>query len=503
MKNLLEIIKIVTKKKVKKIEIFDDQVLKNKTGKFNEFYEALSAGRLKNDRDAATLLYDCSPQDPKYRQLKSRFRKRLLNTIFFLDINQPSSGDYNRAYFNCNKEWALVKILLHYGAIQTANSMARHILTTAQKYHFSDLIVNCCRILRQQAAEAGADKDFSKYNEIIQVYEPILSAELKSEEAYQKVILAYQKPLTAKSSLKEELYTFSVDLVSLSEQFNSPVISYNMYLVWAMRFELSKEFDTMLEVCNQAEQYMDDNPNYYQEEKLIAIQNKKMSAFLHKQDYRQGKNNAEKCLKRFPAGSEPWFNFMERYLLLALHTENYINALAILNQATTHSGLRKLDQSVREKWAIYSGYVGFFGTIQGFGAALQVKPNSRIFRPSRYFSQPETYPKSHRNYAILLLILEVLQLANRKSFLELDDRLEKLKQFALRQLNKEEHFRPVQFIRLIQQLKKADYDVANLKNVDKYLSQLKERPFFYRGAIAELEIIPYEKLWEIILKQYS
>ena len=503
MKNLLEIIKIVTKKRVKKIEIFDDQALKNKTGKFNEFYEALSAGRLRNDRDAATLLYNCSPQDPKYRQLKSRFRKRLLNTIFFLDINKPSSGTYNRAYLNCNKEWAMVKILLHYGAVQTATSMARHILTPAQKYHFSDLIVNCCRILRQHAADSGEDKAFHQYNKMIKSFEPILKAELESEELYQTVILDYQKPLTSKNPLKGEIATISDQLITLSERYSSPVISYNLYLTWAIRYELAKDFDTMLEVCNEAEQYMDDHPDFYQEEKLIAIQNKKMSAYLHKQDYRKGKVNAEKCLNRFPDGSQPWFNFMEFYLLLALHTENYINALAIINQATAHNGLKKLDQPIREKWAIYSGYVGFFASIQGFGAALQIRSTNRIFRPSKYFALPETYPKSHRNYAILLLILEVLELANKKSTLDLDDRLEKLKQFALRQLNKEEHFRAIQFIRLLQQLKKAEYEPDQIKNTEKYLSALQAQPFFYRGAISELEIIPYEKLWEIVLQQFS
>ena len=98
MKNLIEVGKIVTKKKVRKIEIFDDHSLRTKNSKFNEFYEALMADKFKNDRDAATFLYGCSPTDDKYRQLKSRFRKRLLNTLFFLDVNLPATSSYDRAY---------------------------------------------------------------------------------------------------------------------------------------------------------------------------------------------------------------------------------------------------------------------------------------------------------------------------------------------------------------------------------------------------------------------
>ena len=76
MKNLIEISKIVTKRKVKKIEIFDEHSLRHKSSKFNEFYEALLANKFKNDRDAASFLYDCSPTDAKYRQLKSRFAQK-------------------------------------------------------------------------------------------------------------------------------------------------------------------------------------------------------------------------------------------------------------------------------------------------------------------------------------------------------------------------------------------------------------------------------------------
>ncbi|HMW75311.1 MAG TPA: hypothetical protein PKD40_06625, partial [Saprospiraceae bacterium] len=102
MKHLLEISNIVSWKKVKKIEIFDEASLKNKSSKLNEFFEALMDGKFKTDRDAAALLYQSSPTDDKYRQLKSRFRKRLLNTLFFIDINLPSASNYTRAYFSCN-----------------------------------------------------------------------------------------------------------------------------------------------------------------------------------------------------------------------------------------------------------------------------------------------------------------------------------------------------------------------------------------------------------------
>ena len=59
-----------------------------------------------------------SSKHDKYRQLKSRFKKRLLNTLYFLDINQPANPNYERAYYNCHKDWTLVKILLNYHLLE-------------------------------------------------------------------------------------------------------------------------------------------------------------------------------------------------------------------------------------------------------------------------------------------------------------------------------------------------------------------------------------------------
>ena len=269
MKHLIEISRIVTKKKVRKIEIFDDHALRHKNSKFNEFYEALRAKKFKSDRDAAHHLYGCDPTDPKYRQLKSRFRKRLLNTLFFLDVNVPSTSNYDRAYYSCNKDWTLVKTLAWYNAPHTAAQLARQVLNNSLKYNFADLIVNCSRILREYSADMADERSFELYDNYIKEYLPALEAEITSEELYQKVAMNYYQPLTKSKNLAEEAQAYGETLVKLSEQFNSPVIHYNMYLVWVYRYEMQQDFDAMLEVCDRGEKYIAENPIFSQEEKLL------------------------------------------------------------------------------------------------------------------------------------------------------------------------------------------------------------------------------------------
>jgi hypothetical protein len=501
MKNLVEISKIVTKKKVKKIEIFDDYSLKNKNSKFNEFYEALMAGKFRNDRDAATYLYDCSPTDDKYRQLKSRFRKRLLNTLFFLDVNMPDTSGYDRAYFSCNKDWTLVKILLANDAPNTAASLARQILTTALKYKFADIIVNCSRILRTNSADSEEEKEFEEYDQYIKQYKDILDAEIRSEELYQRVMMNYFKPGTENFDLKERIDTYCDALIGLSEMYDSPVIFYNMYLVWTYRYEMLKDYEAMIEVCTRAEQYMKDNPTYYQEGKMATFQLKKMSAFLHLKDYKRGKINAEKCLQTFEEGSEMWFAFLEYYFLLAMHTENYINAIAILTKATGHVRFKKMSLQEREKWKVYEVYINYIIDVFGEDNPVLRRQNRRTFKVSKFLNDPILYPKELRVFTIFNLIAQILFLIEQKQYSNAGELIERLKNYANRQLKKEEFFRLINFIRLLQQLSKSNFRLDEITNAEKYISRLGEEPFYYRGLVSELEVLPYEQLWEIIIKR--
>jgi len=492
MKNLIEIASIVTKRKVAKIEIFDESALKHRNSKFNEFYEALTTDKFRNDREAAQALYNCSPQDARYRQLKSRFRRRLLNTLFFLDVNKPSASNYDRANFTCNREWALIKILQENGAHDSAENLARSLLTTAIKFHITEIAANLARILRAYASKNNNLKDFEEYDNLLKQYAALEQAEQQSEELFQRAQMIYQQPNSEEGA--ELMEAFCNKLLSLSEQFaDSPVVNYNMYLAWAMRYEMSREYDSLLYISDQAIAYIEANPDYYREEKIIAFFTKRMSAYLHLGNYREGQANAEKCLQLFHEGSDTWYSFMEYYLLIALHTGYFIHGLAIFNRAAGYPSFRKLDAESREKWSVYEGFLSFMLESQGLGGKVINLGAQRRSRSAGVLN------KDYRIIIVLFSILQTLRLITARQFHKADEEIEKLKSMANRQLNKEEYWRPIQFIRLLSQLKKAGYQPTDLAGENKYLDRLQQEPFAYRGALSQLEVVPYNVLWRHLL----
>lgn len=500
MKNLIEISKIVTKKKVKKIEIFDEQTLRHKS-KFSDFYEALMSSKFKNDRDAAQHLYQCGPTDDRYRQLKSRFRKRLLNTLFFLDVNSPGTSNYNQAYYTVNREWTLVKILMSQDAPYTAAQMAKQILGIALKFKFADVIVNCARILREYCVLINEEKEYELYDQYAKQFKDVLEAEIRSEEFYHRVLLNYHKPQMKSSELKERIDTYCDALVGLSEMYDSPIIMYNMFMVWAYRYEMLNDYAAMLEVCAQAQRYISDNPIFYRDDLTADFQMKEMLAYLHLRDFRNGKIGAERALKSFPEGSDHWYQLMERYYLLSMHTAQYANALAVFNEATNQSRFKKLPASDRDRWAVYEVYVNLVLETEAEQNPVLRGQETKNFKVARFLNEQLTYPKEQRVYQFLMLIAQTVLLIERRSFNAAHERIERLKMLSMRQLKKEDNFRLLQFIRLLQQAARVNFKLDNLNQDSKYHDRLTGTPFKYRGLLDELEIIPFETLWGTVVSR--
>lgn len=498
MKNLIEVSKILSKKKLRKIEIFDSATLDNKASKFTEFFDALMSEKLKNDRDAATILYQCSPTDDRYRQLKSRFRKRLMNTLFFIDQAQADVSGYDRAYFSCHRDWTLVKILISNEANTTAEELARQVLTVALKFKFSDIILNCSRILRNIAANTGDTALFDVYNGYIKEYSDIFSAEMRSEELYQRVLMTYSMPAETLEQVHEELQGYCDALVSLSEMYDSPVVFYNMFLVWTYQYELMRDYENMLLICARAEQYIDRNPNYLQEEKLATFQLKKMTAHLHLQDFKNGKITAERSLQIFEEGNNTWFNFMEYYLLTAIHTENFIHGAAVFLRAKSHSKFKKLETETKEKWRVYEVYLNYFIEKQPGQFDALKEQMAKTFRLHRFLTDDLMLPKDLKMLGIHLLIGQILFNLDKGSFPEAAEGMSRLRSIG-KTLNDSENYRMLQFIKLTQQILKANFKLSELSGTERPYENLVSHPFFYRGKLNELEIVPFDKLWNHFL----
>ncbi|RMF25987.1 MAG: hypothetical protein D6765_09605 [Bacteroidetes bacterium] len=501
MKNLLEIAKVVTRKKVRKIEILDAATLKNKTSKFREFYEALLSDKVKTDRDAAALIYGCSPTDDKYRQLKSRFQKRLVNTLFFIDVNKPSTASYDRAQFTCRKDWSLVSILQLNGAEGAAREYARKTLKTALKYGFPDLVVLSARVLRQHAAREGKEAAFEEYDQLLKENFRKLEAEIEAEECFLLASRIYQAPDAHSLKHAPTLDELRQRVVSLSELHTTPLIQHYMFLVWIIGFELQRDYQNVLEVCRRALEFFESEEVPHRVEWRLEIYRKQLLGYLHLKDFRKGRRVAERWLQYLSPGTPEWFAFMELYFQLAMHSEQFINALAILQEVFNNGKFRKQPLLVRERWEIFQAYLYFVCAYLHRDRAVLAGQRPEGFQPEKFLAKKTVFPKTQRVLETHFHICRFLLLLEANQLTDAQEALRVLKNFADRKLKPELHARLIVFVKLLHQMGKRGFEVADLGLTRKYEEELSTLPFTCTGKEDELEVLPLDWLWERLHSQ--
>lgn len=489
MKSLLEISRIVTRKKLAHIEILDDSEAQQKQSKFNEFYKGILSNQFRSDQEAAEILYSCEPQDARYRQLKSRFRKRLLNTLFFLDLNKTSVSNYEQAHYHAQKEWALINILRDQGAYYSAAQMSRQLLGITQKYHLTNLRINLLRFLREYALLEGDTAAFQTADAELQQLLEQFQAEAQAESLFLRVQLLYLHP--AADTRQPELLELCNELLGLSDRNHSPWIYFYMYQAWAMQYLMEKDAVAAIDICTQALAYLDTLPRFYPEDVWIKFYICQMTACLYLLDYKGGMAVAEKVLPGLEAGSNSWFVFMEYYLLLAAHTAHYNHAMAIFNHVATSVQFYRRPAIEQYKWRVVGSYIACCLKMQGMeDRVVRVKMKDNLL--SMAAAEP-----AGRSFLLLEDILAVVNYITDRQWVKADNALDKLRQWANRQSASEHTLRQLLFVRLLLQLKKAKYQPLQVQQPVKYLEMLQPMPV-YRAVPQQLEVIPYQHLWKLI-----
>src|SRR5688500_1777046 len=103
MKQLKELVQIVTRHRQSKPDFIDEDFLKSDEEHITSFYQGIKQGKFASDQAAAEGIYGNPLIDTKYTTLKSRLKSKLFNTLFFLNITKQDYSELTIAYYKVNK----------------------------------------------------------------------------------------------------------------------------------------------------------------------------------------------------------------------------------------------------------------------------------------------------------------------------------------------------------------------------------------------------------------
>ncbi|MDP4711035.1 MAG: hypothetical protein NWS63_07550 [Saprospiraceae bacterium] len=500
MQDLKELVYIVTKNRLKTIEIIGDS--SDAPSRVTDFYNALADGKFETDDEAAAFFYEGDKQHSGYQKLRTNLKSRLINSLFFIDGKDTDISERERAYYLSYREWAAAKILFSKNASHAAISICHKLLKAAKRYEFTELAVDITRTLRLHYGTREANiKKFEQYNEQFKWYERVWHMENLAEELYADLTISYIHSRLDKLALHETAREY---LSRLGEAPLDPEASYRLYLGASM-LEISiytsiNDYENAIEVCKKSIAFFQQKP-YAAKIPLQIYYYQLMVCHIQLKKYEAGKEDSEKCLSYLEEGTYNWFKYRELYMLLSLHTSQYQEAYRIFMETIEHPKFKTMASHITEMWKIFEAYVHYLIEI-GKIRPKEGEVHFTHFRLGKFLNEVPIFSKDKRGMNIPVLVIQIVLMIQQKKYNEAIDRIESIKKYCSRYLRQDDTFRSNCFIKMLLQIPANSFHRTGVeRKTRKLFKRLKEVPLDVANQSHEIEIIPFESMWALVLEQ--
>lgn len=500
MDSLSELIRLVTKKRVKKVELFDENS-RNKSSNYFKLFDGIHSEKYRSDADAAKDIYACDPSEKKYLILKTRLKQKLLNTLFFLDFEDESVPEYKSILYDCNKALYCAKVLLMNGSKKIAIPAVEKTLRRAQEFHLTDIELECAKILRSHYSVSNQYKEFIYFRDLTEKIEQRLHAENLSDRYYQELIAIYAKSKANRGKVRKLADKYYKALTEDFKKHNSTKLSLNFFKIKTMFHQFSDDYKSAIEVTNEAEAYVKSNPKFHPATRLEDLAIQKMNFYLHLKNFEDGEAYAKKSLLLFEEGSNNWYTFQEYYFLLAMHSQNYLKAAEVFHSVIEQPSFRLLSENKKERWKTFQAYMHYIYKTHKIREIRPIIQNAKTnFRLNDYLLEKPAFAKEKRGLNIATLTVQILFHLEKFDIEKVNECVIAIEKYCRRYPKKDINFRSECFISMLINMSKEGFRFYQTRKAsEKIYEEMTSIHMEYHGGNRALEILPYEVMWNTVL----
>ncbi len=498
---LKDLVKTITRNKVKNIEVLGNP---GEEGSMVEaLYDAISKDKVRSDDEAAKFLYgkNESPKSQAYLRMKGRLERNLLNTAFFVDVNQPMFNERAKAFFNCYRDFAAALILLGRDATKAGIDVLERLLEQTIKYEFVELTAEiACRLRREYARAVGSASMHERYAKIHREYEEKRRLEILALEHFESLINYY----IVRRSPNEEIHQYATnyyeELHPLTEKADTCQYFFHTAQIGIIKFLSANNCVETLKICDEALGILSERKNANRES-LVALSGQKIACLTQLRIFEKNEGGvaAAYCLSLSEEGSFNWFRVHELHLHYCLFARRYDEALELYEKASQHPKFESLGGAVRDTWQVYGGYLHLLAALGKLESA-KVEKIVGSFRYAKLSNEIEVVDKDKQGMNIPLIFLPVIYNLVKGTFDNADISTESLEKYRKRYLDNDMNRRSAAFLNMLIAFAKLDYKSASAeKKIKKEMEILTKEQPQVAGQTFAIEIIPYEDLWGMMV----
>jgi len=491
MEDLKRLVQVVVKWKQRQYPLLELKSVNENSSKENIFFRYIKKGIVNSDNDAANLLYGAEGDDDRYRMLKSRLKQKLLNHLMFLDFSDNSKGTALQYEQECIQYLHQARMLDFVDERKITKNLLQKALTIADRCEFTrhqltslEELAKVYSVNCQPHLFESTVKDLAKRRKIFEQEEDARAQYLYMEMMIVKSVNSRKKNLekAEKTIKKLEKIWQSTGSSNVFEYFQKLKILY---------YRLTGQFEALLPFLHEVNSHVYSrkklNPNR-QDEKYIS--QCIAHAYFKSRQLKQGLEYIDSIMEYFDRGRKEWLDLMETYFLTAVYDRNYKLGLEIINRVFDNKNFDRNGLEEKEKWRLFNAYLHF-----AFSGNFFMKN----FNFSDFIDQLPKYDKDKEGIQVAIIILQYLYFLEQGDLQSLKARRNALKKYMANHFKENFSYRTRTFYKLLNIIVENKLDTKKIQNKSRYLLGKLPENLVVNDAYVELEIIPYEHLWDFMM----
>ena len=491
MEDLKRLVQIVVQRKQRQYPLLELKSVNEHSSKENIFFRYIKKGILDSDNEAAKLLYGAPGDDDRYRMLKSRLKQKLLNHLFFLDFAEGTGNSAHEYEQECLHYLHQAKMLEFVSEQKINRGLIQKALTIAERCEFTKHRLTCLEELIRVYSNSCQPHLFE---DTVEAYRKL--QEWYSEEEEARTIYLRMEMMLVKSvnSRKKNLEN-AEEAIKVLEKNYKKTKSFNVFeclmKLKVLYFSLTGQYQSLIPFLEELEagKFKDRKLNPYRLDKKYIVLSMGW-ALLRAGQWKKGLEYLEDRRKIFSHPDADWYRFMEIFYMIAVRDRNYKLGFQLVESVLESKNFNKLDITDQEKWRLYNAYINYANAGNFY---------MRHSNFDDFIKEIPAYDKDREGFQVAVLFLQILYFTEQGNMVALKKRRDIIKKYMANHFKENFSYRTRTFYKLTNIVVENKLDLRQIQNKTRYLLGKLPNNQIINDAFREMEIIPYEQLWDLLL----
>lgn len=464
----------------------NDQIIKTFNVNEKLLFNKIISGDVNNDKQASKLLYDGNPSSQTYAKFKQAFISKLIQ----ITVNFPNhlGSQQRQKVLNLHKEFYAYNVMLNSSMKETSMKLAKKLIVQAERLHQYELGISLAKELAVYNSISLKNKfEANKYWEKYELFDEKFNNLILFVKNYSELTLLanehdYNEALNQKA---EELLSFLEHKICLD---NPKVMQYYFQMNY-IKYASIIEHQGVIENNLNALKYFNALPHEYQAVKdLIRVQ--LIFAYIGLGEYEEAVNFLEEST--IEVGDEKWIQKMYLKTKIYFNLQKFDKTNELIESIVSSIRFKQSMPVMQKRFWLFKYYndlMNFYQTGENVKTRIIRNNMTRLI-------------STKKNTNIPFVIAEIIEKLQSSGVSELYNHIDQLTFYLNGILKDGNHKRTIIFLSFLRSLPDSKYDPKKfIHDLEEYYRQLEENPGESIEK-SEIEIIPYEALMEIILKNH-